>query len=96
MRSGGRRLAVYNLWFVNPESRHGLRHVAIVDGRRFRGSYVISSWVAPYIAGNRVRFRCRDNTACDASLGEDLVIENGVLPPRLWVDGEVNELDNSI
>ena len=96
VRSGVHRLTVYDLWFVNPESLHGMRHVAFVEEDRFRGSYIISSWVTPYIEGNRVRFRCQDSTVCDASIGEDLVIENGILPPRLWVDGEVNELDNSI
>jgi hypothetical protein len=98
VRSGAHRLTVYDLWFVNPESRHGMRHVAIVEGRRFRGSYVIDSSVVPDVAGNRIRFMRAPPTEgeCDASSCEDLVIKDGVLPPRLWTGGEVNDLGDSI
>ncbi len=98
LQSGRHKLAVYDLWFVNPQSRHGMRHVAFVEGRQFRGSYNISSWSAPKIAGNRVRFFCRPNSAdiCDASFGEDLVVDDGILPSKLWVDGEVNPLEDTI
>lgn len=98
VRSGAHRLTVYHLWFVNPESRHGMRHVAIVEGDRFRGSYVIDSRVVPHLAGNRIRFmRAPPHEGeCDASACEDLVIEDGVLPARLWTGGEVNGLGDSI
>jgi len=95
LRSGSHELTVYALWFVNPQSRHGMMHLAIAEGRRFLGSYIISGRLVPSVAGNRVRFGCRDGAGCPALLG-DLVIKNGILPRRLWVDGDVNELDDSI
>jgi len=96
LRSGSHRLTIYTLWFVNPESHHGMKHLAIVEGRRFLGSYVISDRMIPRVDGNRVRFDCRDALGCPASPGDDLVIVDGFLPQRLWVDGDVSQLDDSI
>jgi hypothetical protein len=93
IRSGGRTFTIYSLWFVNPQSRHGMRRLAIVEGSRFRGSYIISSWATPMLKDGVVRFKCGRVSACG---GHNFAIREGRLPAKLWVDGEVNELEQTI
>jgi len=96
LRSGPKTLAVYSLWFVNPQSHHGMMHLAFVEGDSFVGAYNISPFVSPSIAGDRISFECRDHSGCVESSSDDLIVENGVLPLRLVVDGEITELGDTI
>ncbi len=93
IRSGGRTFAIYSLWYVNPQSRHGMKRLAVVEGRRFRGSYIISSWATPELEGNVVKFICSKSDPC---AGDNFTIADGKIPSRLWVDGEINQLEDTI
>lgn len=93
LQSGQHRLTIYTLWFVSPKTRHGMKHLAVVEGDKFLGSYIISHAVDPKIIDNRVEFTCEAGTAC---YGEPLVIDNGELPPRIWIDGEIAALEDAI
>ncbi len=93
IRSGGRNFTIYNLWFVNPQSRHGMKHLAVAEGPSFRGAYIISSSATPVLEGGVVKFTCEGGVGCN---GDDFAIADGKLPLRLWVDGEVNQLEDTI
>jgi len=91
--SGEQTFTIYSLWFVNPQSRHGMKRLAVTQGNEFLGSYIISSWATPILEGEVVTFNCQDSSPCE---GEDFAIVDGELPPRLWVDGEINQLEDTI
>ena len=93
IRSDERTFTIYSLWFVNPQSRHGMKRLAVTEGALFRGSYIISSWATPVLEAGLVKFTCEDGAAC---VGDDFAIVDGKLPSRLWVDGEVNQLEETI
>lgn len=93
IRSKRRTFTIYNLWFVDPQSRHGMKRLAIIEGAVFRGSYIISSWATPIYREGQIKFVCEKGAICE---GENFAIANGKLPRRLWVDGEVNALEDTI
>ncbi len=93
IRSGSRSFAIYELWFVNPQNLHGMRRLAVTENGRFLGSYVISSSASPILEGDRVRFICENGRWCD---GDDFAIEGDRIPARLWVDGEISQLEDTI
>ena len=93
IRESGRTYTVFSLWFVNPESRHGMKRLAVAEGKRFRGSYIISSWATPVVEAGVVTFFCDNGAECG---GDNFEIADGKLPSRLWVDGEINNLENTI
>ena len=93
MRSGGRTFRIYSLWFVNPQSLHGMRRIALTEGNEFRGSYIISSSAMPVVQNGIVKFVCDNGAACES---DDFAIKDGKLPSELWVDGEVHQLEDTI
>ena len=93
MRSGRRTFRIYSLWFVNPQSLHGMRRIALTEGNEFRGSYIISSSAMPVVQNGIVKFVCDNGAACES---DDFAIKDGKLPSELWVDGEVHQLENTI
>jgi hypothetical protein len=93
IRSGGRTFTIYSLWFVNPQSLHGMRRLAVAEGRRFRGSYIISSSAKPVLKAGVIKFACEGGAPCN---GDDFTMRDGKLPSQLLVDGEINQLEGTI
>lgn len=97
LRGGDRRFEIYDLYFVNPVSEHGLSQVAIVEGDTFVGSYQNDGAIIS-IKGDDLHFSCRDDDAnwCKPDNHQIISFRSGRLPQHILINGTVVQRDDSI
>jgi hypothetical protein len=101
LRARGRIFTIFQMSFANPESRHGMQHVAILDGMRLVGTYQIYGSDVR-LDGSRITFECDnysrryDSKVCAEAEFQDIDLSEPHLPETRLIFGQLSYLSDSI
>ena len=93
---GSRTFSIFDLNFTNPVSRHGMQHVAILEGQKFLGAYQTDGAIIS-LESDAIKFSCPDyDVQCSRSEFQSISLTKGRLPQHVLIYGLVQDLSNTI